>query len=106
MSYTSIQDEVAPRADDAALASMSVHLEVRDPAVADDLLTWQGVDGSESTLERSMNGVVASWSGVVGLPPGDGSPRRLVVTEQDHLATDAGVLAARVIYADVFPIGR
>jgi hypothetical protein len=111
VSYTAIRGPVGnqPRSDAAALARMVARLEQRDVAIPDDLLGWRVVDGAEVVLTRALNGVTATWTGSLALPAADGTARRLVITEEEHLAVDEQTpgqdgLGARVVYTDILEV--
>jgi hypothetical protein len=107
--YTAIRLVGDPRTDDAVLAHAVARLERRNPAIADDAIGWQNIDGTEVELARSLDGVTATWTGSVQVPPDDGAARRLVVVEEDRLSVDEQTpgddgLGARVVYADVMEL--
>ena len=107
--YSAIRGAGPVRADDAALGRMTARIEERDPEIPDNLLGWRPVDGTEVALTRTAAGDIATWSTTLPVPAGDGTPRRLVVIEEDHLAADGGIaaeggLAGRVVYADALEL--
>jgi hypothetical protein len=98
---------VAPRSDDAALGRVLARIERREVSVPDIMLAWKPI--GETVLARTMNGNLATWTGTVPVPLGDGAPQRLAVIEEEHLAVEAQAagqpdLATRVVYADVLGI--
>jgi hypothetical protein len=109
VTYTAIRGVDSPRSDDPALARMVARLEYRDTAIPDDVLGWRAVDGAEVELTRALDGVTATWTGRLVIPPGDGTARRIAVLEEEHLAVDEdtagqGGLGARVVYADALEL--
>jgi hypothetical protein len=104
--YTAIRSIGEPRADGAALARVVARLERRDPAIADDVLGWRAIDTAEVQLDRSSGAAVTTWVGHLEVPSADGSARRLVVVEEDHLEVDEQTpeLGARVVYADALEL--
>jgi len=103
--YQSIADTLAVRSDEAALSRVSARFEAKDPAVVDPTLAWQPVEGSEVVLTRSVNGVLTTWTGTVAPGPQGVTGLRLVVKEQEQIASDEqvagpGGLVGRIVYAD------
>jgi hypothetical protein len=103
-SYAAIKGGAAPvRSDPAVLARVVARVEERDPGIAEDLLAWRTVPGSEVELAASVVDGITSWEGDVA--PGEGGPqRRVMIVEEDRLLTDrpGGVgTAPRVIYAQI-----
>jgi hypothetical protein len=77
--------------------------------VADKVLGWQAIGGSEVVLSRTDNNPISTWAGRLTLPPADGGLRRLVITEEEHLASGdpaavAENLAGRIIYIDALEL--
>jgi hypothetical protein len=106
VSYTSIRGAGELRADDAALGRMVARLDKRDGTIPNEFLGWSPIEGAETTLTRVMDGVSATWTGSLTLPAADGTTRRLVITEEDHLAVDAQTpgqagLGGRMVYVDI-----
>ena len=108
--YGSIADTSGVRAEEAALGRMAAHLESRNAAIADPTFAWQPVAGSEVVLTRSVSGFVTTWTGTVSLGGLAAAGVRLVVTEQEQIASDEqivepGRLVGRVVYADAVVLG-
>ncbi|MGI8573778.1 MAG: hypothetical protein ACR2MA_00220 [Egibacteraceae bacterium] len=109
-SYTAIRGPNGVRTDDPALGRVTAVIERRDPAIAEDLLAWRAVNGTEVELARRLDDSIATWTGnvVIG-QEGDDGPRRIRVIERDHLAADpetadADGLTGRIVYADAVPL--
>ncbi len=109
-SYTGIAGPIGPRTDAAALGRMVATLEERDPSLADDVIGWRPVDGTEVELAPAPAGGAVTWTGRLSVgPAGDGRPRRVAVVEHDHLVgddetADAAGVVPRVVYADVVEV--
>ncbi|RIK10535.1 MAG: hypothetical protein DCC50_14765 [Acidobacteria bacterium] len=107
-SYDAVADPDGMRTDPASLARMTVRVQRRDPAVADEELGWVDDETGAVELDVTREGGVATWSGRVGVPT-DGAPARLLVLEEERWSTDAGVgdgsgSVARVVYAAHVPV--
>jgi hypothetical protein len=103
-SYEAIRGGAAlVRSDQAVLARVVARVEERDPDIADDLLGWRAVPGTEVELTASVASGITTWQGSVA--PGQAAgPRRVIVVEEDRLVTDrpgGAVIASRVVYADI-----
>lgn len=106
-SYASVRGGASPvRTDAAVLARVVARVEERQPDIADDLLGWQPVAGTDVELTASIADGVTTWVGNVS--PGEAAgPRRVLVTEEDRLVTDrpgGAVTASRVVYADIIDL--
>ena len=103
-SYTAVQGR-GPNAgtDDAVLPAVTVSVQRADPAVADDVLRWRTLPGTETRLTRSVVGTAATWTGRITVPAED-ADLRLLVVEEERLFADgpepgSEVITSRVVYA-------
>ncbi|AXH95535.1 hypothetical protein [Ornithinimicrobium avium] len=106
-SYDAVADPDGVRTDGASLARMTVRVQRRDPAVADEELGWVDDGAGAVELDVTREGGTATWSGRIGVPDG-GGPLRLLVLEEERWSTDPGVgegtgTATRVVYAVHLP---
>ena len=103
--YTAIRGAHGVQADPAARARVRAQVEQADPAVADEVLRWQPTADAPFTLTEMVGPAGSTWIGSVPVPAA-GVSQRLLVTEEEVLATDRGVdpteLIGRVVFAATF----
>jgi hypothetical protein len=107
-SYDAIAEPTQVRTDAAALARMTVRVQRRDAAIADDELGWVDDAGAAVELSVSRSAGVATWTGQVTRPEGEGAQRMLIL-EEERWPTDADVggpgrMISKVVYAATLPL--
>lgn len=107
-SYTGVQGRGAdPGQDDSVLPAVTVSVQRADAAVADEVMRWQPVEGTRTTLARSVSGTTATWTGQITVPA-NGGQQRLLIIEEEMLYADAPdgteTVTSRVVYAATAPL--
>jgi hypothetical protein len=108
-SYTAVYGRGPnPGTDDSVLPAVTVSVQRADPAIADDVLRWQTLPGTETRLAHSVVGTAATWTGSLTVPAADAEQRLLVVEEErlyaDGAAPGSEVVTSRVVYAAAVPV--